>query len=46
MGVNMEDKKCCGVYDYDGVLVPGEELMNQYVGKQQMHTVKNYSNDN
>lgn len=27
----MEDKKCCGVYDYDGVLVPGEELMDYYI---------------
>ena len=27
----MERKLCCGIYDYDGVLVPGEELMDQYI---------------
>lgn len=27
----METKMCCGVYDYDGVLVPGEELMDNYI---------------
>ena len=27
----MEEKKCCGIYDYDGVLVPGEELMDYYI---------------
>ena len=27
----MEEKICCGVYDYDGVLVPGEELMDYYI---------------
>ena len=27
----MKEKKCCGVYDYDGVLVPGEQLMDQYI---------------
>lgn len=27
----MENKICCGVYDYDGVLVPGEELMDYYI---------------
>ena len=29
----MKEKKCCGIYDYDGVLVPGEELMDQYIEK-------------
>ena len=24
-------KKCCGAYDYDGVLVPGEELMDEQI---------------
>ena len=27
----MEEKKCCGIYDFDGVLVPGEELIDKYV---------------
>ena len=27
----MRDKICCGVYDYDGVLVPGESLMDYYI---------------
>ena len=27
----MENKLCCGVYDYDGVLVPGEQLMDYYI---------------
>lgn len=27
----MENKLCCGVYDYDGVFVPGEELMDDYI---------------
>lgn len=29
----MEEKICCGIYDYDGVLVPGEELMDYYIEK-------------
>ena len=24
-------KLCCGAYDYDGVFVPGEELMDHYI---------------
>ena len=27
----MKEKLCCGIYDYDGVLVPGEELMDNYI---------------
>ena len=27
----MEEKKCCGIYDFDGVLAPGEELIDKYV---------------
>lgn len=27
----MNNKKCYGVYDYDGVFVPGEELMDHYI---------------
>ena len=27
----MENKMCCGIYDYDGVLVPGEQLMDRYI---------------
>ncbi len=27
----MDEKKCCGIYDYDGVLVPGEILMDEYI---------------
>ena len=27
----MKDKICCGIYDFDGVLVPGEELMDNDV---------------
>ena len=27
----MEKKLCCGVYDYDGVITPGEELMDNYI---------------
>ena len=27
----MDKKLCCGVYDYDGVFVPGEELMDNYI---------------
>lgn len=27
----MDNKKCCGIYDYDGVLLPGEELMDNYI---------------
>ena len=29
----MEDKKCCGIYDCDGVIIPGEELIDRYVWK-------------
>ena len=29
----MEEKVCCGIYDFDGVLLPGEELMDVYVQK-------------
>ena len=29
----MENKICCGIYDFDGVLLPGEELMDKYVIK-------------
>ena len=27
----MKNELCCGIYDYDGVLVPGEELMDHYI---------------
>ncbi len=27
----MEKRKCCGIYDFDGVLAPGEELIDKYV---------------
>ena len=27
----MKEKKCCGIYDYDGVFLPGEELMDRYI---------------
>ena len=27
----MERKEYCGIYDFDGVLAPGEELMDEYV---------------
>ena len=27
----MEDKKCCGIFDFDGVLLPGEDLIDKYV---------------
>ncbi len=26
-----EEKICCGIYDYDGVLVPGEDLMDEQI---------------
>jgi len=27
----MEEKYCCNILDFDGVLVPGEELMDEYI---------------
>lgn len=27
----MENKNCCGIYDFDGVLLPGENLADKYV---------------
>ena len=27
----MEEKLCCGIFDFDGVILPGEELIDKYV---------------
>ena len=50
MEENKEGLLCCGVYDYDGVFVPGEELMDQQLlenckGREEVREATNIYGD-